>query len=89
MFMLYITTLYIILACPDINECMQTPGICGLGTCSNNDNGMFYECTCQNGTLITGTNTDGTLTCIGMLVATASVKKLLFVALWNHMYIDI
>ena len=50
---------------PDINECMQTPDICGLGTCSNNDNGMFYECTCQDGATTIGNSSDGTLMCVG------------------------
>ena len=50
---------------PDINECAQNSDICGLGTCSNNDDGAFYECTCQDGAMITGTNTNGSLTCIG------------------------
>ena len=48
----------------DIDECTETPGICGLGTCSNNDDGTFYECTCQDGTMLTGSGS--TLTCVGM-----------------------
>ena len=50
---------------PDFNECIQNPEICGFGTCNNNDNGTFYECTCEDGAMITGTNSDGTLTCVG------------------------
>ena len=49
-----------------MNECTEVPGRCGLGTCSNNENGIFYECICQNGAMMSGSNTDGTLTCIGM-----------------------
>ena len=49
----------------DVNECTQNPNICGLGTCSNNGNGNFYECSCQGGAMLTGTNVDGSLTCIG------------------------
>ena len=50
----------------DINECSETPGICGqLGTCANNDDGTFYECNCQNGAITTGQNSLGTLTCVG------------------------
>ena len=47
----------------DINECTQNPDICGLGTCSNNDDGTFYECNCQDGAMITGLNNN--LTCVG------------------------
>ena len=49
----------------DIDECSETPGICGLGTCANNDDGTFYECNCQNGAMTTGQNSLGTLTCVG------------------------
>ena len=49
----------------DINEWTQNPNICGLGTCSNNGDGMFYECTCQDGAMATGTNSAGNLTCVG------------------------
>ena len=52
---------------PDINECTQNPEICGLGTCANNDDGTFYECICQDGAMTTGTNTNGSLTCVGRL----------------------
>ena len=43
------------------------PDICGLGTCTNNDDGTFYQCDCPDGTMLTGTNSDGSLTCVGML----------------------
>ena len=49
----------------DINECTQNPDICGFGDCSNNDNGAFYECMCQDGAMLTGVNSNGTLTCVG------------------------
>ena len=52
----------------DINECTTNPDICGLGDCGNNVDGTFYECDCQNGATITGTNSDGSLTCIGMYI---------------------
>ena len=47
----------------DINECEEDLDICGLGTCSNNDDGAFYECECQDGAMITGSS--GNLTCVG------------------------
>ena len=56
---------YLLFLLSDINECTSTPNICGLGTCSNIIGGGFYECTCQNGAMLTGTNSDGTLTCSG------------------------
>ena len=46
----------------DINEC-ETSSICGLGTCSNNDDGTFYECECQDGAMTTGSG--GNITCVG------------------------
>ena len=48
----------------DVNECLQ-PNICGLGTCSNIGNGGFYDCNCPPGSQETGSNTDGSLTCVG------------------------
>ena len=47
----------------DVNECEEDLDICGLGTCSNNDDGTFYECECQDGAMITGSG--GNLTCVG------------------------
>ena len=47
----------------DINECEEDLDICGLGTCSNNDDGTFYECECQDGAMTTGS--DGNLMCVG------------------------
>ena len=49
----------------DIDECLQRSNICGLGQCTNNDNGTFYECDCPFGTVSFGTNSNGTLTCVG------------------------
>ena len=49
----------------DINECLRNSTICGLGTCTNNDGGLFYECDCQDGAVTTGSNSDGSLTCVG------------------------
>ena len=48
----------------DVNECL-VPNICGLGTCTNNDDGTFYQCDCQDGAELSGMNSDNTLTCIG------------------------
>ena len=53
----------------DVNECLQ-PNICGLGTCSNNENGGFYDCNCPPGSQETGSNTDGSLTCVGWWMKT-------------------
>ena len=50
----------------DIDECSENEDICGLGTCSNNDDGTFYECTCQDGAKLNGSNSDNSLTCVGM-----------------------
>ena len=49
----------------DINECSESPDICGLGTCTNNGDGTFYQCDCQDGAMLTGTSSDGSLTCVG------------------------
>ena len=43
----------------DIDECTDTAGICGSGTCTNNDGS--YTCTCNSGYEVV---TDGT-TCTG------------------------
>ena len=45
----------------------MNPTICGLGTCSVTSDGL-YQCTCQDGAMITGSNTDGSLICIGMYI---------------------
>ena len=47
----------------DTNECLVNPDICGLGTCTNNDDGTFYQCNCQDGAEPSGA--DATLTCVG------------------------
>ena len=49
----------------DLDECNEMPGRCGLGTCRNNENAMFYDCICQDGAMMNGFSTAGTLTCIG------------------------
>ena len=49
----------------DTDECSENSAICGLGTCSNNENGNFYDCNCPPGSQETGSNTDGSLTCVG------------------------
>ena len=49
----------------DTDECTENEDICGLGTCTNNENAMFYECSCPSGSRLSGMNTDNTLTCIG------------------------
>ena len=45
----------------------MNPTICGFGTCSVTSDGL-YQCSCQDGAMITGSNTDGSLTCIGVLL---------------------
>ena len=52
---------------PDTDVCTQNPDICGLGTCSIIAGGTLYECDCQDGAMMTGSNTNGTLTCIGII----------------------
>ena len=50
----------------DFDECSVEPDVCGsLGTCTNNDGGLFYECDCRDGAVTTGSNSDGSLTCVG------------------------
>ena len=53
----------------DIDECTDTPGICGgTSTCNNQPDGGFYTCTCGAGaTLNMGQASMGTLTCEGAL----------------------
>ena len=47
----------------DNNECEEDLDICGLGTCSNIEDGAFYECECQDGVMATGSG--GNVSCIG------------------------
>ena len=55
----------------------MNPTICGFGTCSVTSDGL-YQCSCQEGAMITGSNTDGSLTCIGNVIdALLPPKKLL------------
>lgn len=58
---------YIILRSSDINECTETRGICQLGDCIDKEDGVFYECECNDGAMLTGSSIDGTLTCIGIV----------------------
>ena len=58
----------------DIDECLQNSGICGLGTCTNNDDGTFYECECEDNAELTGSNMDGSLTCIGKKAHSHNMK---------------
>ena len=53
----------LLLVFQDMNECEEDLDICGLGTCSNNDDGMYYECDCQDGAMTTGSG--GNLRCVG------------------------
>ena len=39
--------------------------MCGFGTCTNNPNGEFYMCECEDGAVL-GTNSDNLPTCFGM-----------------------
>ena len=50
----------------DIDECTENDAICELGTCSNNDDGTFYECSCQDGAMTAGS--EDNLTCIGQYI---------------------
>ena len=59
----------------DINECL-VPNICGLGACTNNDDGTFYQCDCQDGAVVTGMNSDNSLTCIGTLLVRTTLDNL-------------
>ena len=68
---------FLIFHSQDINECTMNPTICGFGTCSVTSDGL-YQCSCQDGAMITGSNTDGSLTCIGNVIdALLPPKKLL------------
>ena len=52
----------------DLDECTESPDICGLGTCTNNENATFYNCSCQDGAMLTEIGNSGTFTCVGMLL---------------------
>ena len=60
----------------DIDECEENSDICGLGTCSNNDDGTFYECECQDGAMATGSG--GNLTCTGMVIGLTQLALSVF-----------
>ena len=49
----------------DRNECTEMMGRCGLGTCVNDENAMFYDCLCEDGAMRMGESSQGTLTCVG------------------------
>lgn len=49
--------------CVDINECVTSPGICGVGACSNSAGG--YTCTCPSGYVFNGTTCRDIDECIG------------------------
>ena len=52
----------------DVNECMESTSRCGLGTCINNENGTFYTCNCNDGTISNGGQaSDDSLMCVGRL----------------------
>ena len=48
----------------DIDECSVNSDVCGFGTCTNNPNGEFYMCECEDGAML-GTNSDNLPTCLG------------------------
>ena len=54
-----------ILLSTDVNECTEMMGRCGLGTCVNDENAMFYDCLCEDGAMRMGESSQGTLTCVG------------------------
>ena len=49
----------------DVDECSVNSDVCGFGTCTNNPNGEFYMCECEDGATL-GTNSDNLPTCFGM-----------------------
>ena len=49
----------------DVDECSVNSDVCGFGTCTNNPNGEFYMCECEDGAVL-GTNSDNLPTCFGM-----------------------
>ena len=52
----------------DVDECMEGTSRCGLGTCTNNANGTFYTCSCNDGTISNGGQaSDDSLMCVGRL----------------------
>ena len=51
----------------DIDECSVNSDVCGFGTCTNNPNGEFYMCECEDGAVL-GTNSDNLPTCFGILL---------------------
>ena len=65
----------------DIDECTETEGICGLGSCTNNENGMFYDCDCPDGTVRTGAN--DALTCSGMLTHEPDSQMYIYQSMFN------
>ena len=50
----------------DVDECSVSNDVCGFGTCTNNPNGEFYMCECEDGAVL-GTNSDNLPTCFGMI----------------------
>ena len=57
--------MYRIVCFQDIDECEEILNICGLGMCSNNADGEYYDCDCQDGSMTTGSG--GNLTCVGKI----------------------
>lgn len=49
-------------ACVNINECTRTPGVCGVGTCT--DSAGSYSCACPGGYLFDGTTCVVTNACL-------------------------
>ena len=49
----------------DIDECLEDSGVCGFGSCTNNDGGNLYVCDCVEGAVL-GTNSMGLPTCLGL-----------------------
>ncbi len=54
--------------CNDVNECTNTPGLCGAGTCNNTPGS--YSCTCQAGFSFNGT------TCVDINECTTNIAAL-------------
>ena len=57
--------MYIHIYLKDVDECSVNSDVCGFGTCTNNPNGEFYMCECEDGAVL-GTNSENLPTCFGM-----------------------
>ena len=65
----------------DVDECSVNSDICGFGTCTNNPNGEFYMCECEDGAVL-GTNSENLPTCFGMKLTT-TISYTIAYNLWH------